>query len=207
MPKQEMGRDLSAGGQTSGENINGIDRGDVLNVNKQNFGSQPTSGSGQTTDDRGVLDLAKESGGQIADKALGTAKEKASSVVDEQKTNLAAGLGSIAGELRRTGENLRSSGDKNHFAGMGANYGEKIADKVEGLSKYLENADLRDLAGDLKNYARRNPAVFIGGAFLLGLAATRFVKSSSSAVSDRRFENAGDIKTVNPPRASMQPGL
>ncbi len=207
MPKQEMGRDLSAGGQTSGENINGIDRGDVLSVNTQNSASQPASSPGQKSDDRGVLDLAKESGGQLADKALGSAKEKASSVVDEQKTNLAAGLGSIAGELRRTGENLRASGDKNQFAGIGANYGEKIADKVEGLSKYLESADLRDLAGDLKTYARRNPAVFIGGAFLLGLAATRFVKSSSSVKVDRRFDNADDIKTVNSPKIQGQPAL
>ncbi|MEJ7847549.1 MAG: hypothetical protein WKF92_05625 [Pyrinomonadaceae bacterium] len=207
MPKQEMGRDLSAGGPGTGENINGINRGDELTANKPNIAGQQISGSGQNTADRGVLDLAKESGGQIADKAIGTAKEKASSVVDEQKTNLAAGLGSIAGELRRTGENLRSSGDKNQFAGLGANYGEKIADKVDGLSKYLENADLRDLAGDLEKYARRNPAVFIGGAFLLGLAATRFIKSSSSATSARRFESSGDIRTVNPPRAQGQPGL
>lgn len=207
MPKQEMGRDLSAGNQVTGQPMSGTDRGDGLSANKQNFGSQPMGGSDQNTADRGVLDLAKESGGQMADKALGTAKDKASSVIDEQKTNLAAGLGSIAGELRRTGQTLRSSGDKNQFVSMGANYGEKIADKVEGLSKYLETADLRDMAGDLKSYARRNPAVFIGGAFLLGLAATRFVKSGSSGTGVTRFDNGGGIKTVNPPRAQGQQGL
>lgn len=207
MPKQEMGRDLSAGVPSTSGNIGGIERGEGLSADKQNFGSQPKAGSEQNNADRGVLDLAKESGGQMADKAFGTAKDKASSVIDEQKTNLAAGLGSIAGELRRTGETLRSSGDKNQFVNMGANYGEKIADKVEGLSKYLETADLRDLAGDLKSYARRNPAVFIGGAFLLGLAATRFVKSANASTGGGRFENGGDIKTVNPPRAQGQQGL
>lgn len=207
MPKQEMGRDLSAGGAGTGANINGINSGDVLSANKPIIGSQPAPNAGQSTADRGVLDLAKESGGQMADKAIDTAKEKASSVVDEQKSNLAAGLGSIAGELRRTGENLRKSGDKNQFVGMGANYGEKIAAKVDGLSKYLENADLGDMAGDLKEYARRNPAVFIGGAFLLGLAATRFVKSASSATSGSGFENAKHMKNVNPTPSPGHTGL
>ena len=207
MPKQEMGRDLSAGGPGTGGNINGIDRGAGLNVNKENSGNQPSGGAGQNSADRGVLELAKEQGGQLADKALDTAKDKASSVVDEQKTNLAAGLGSIAGEIRRAGENLNSSGDKNQFAGMGANYGGKIADKVDGLSKYLENADLGDMAGDLKEYARRNPAVFIGGAFLLGLAATRFVKSASSAGGGSGFENAKHMKNVNPTPSLGQTGL
>lgn len=207
MPKQEMGRDISADTEGRGTQFNQMNQGQDAAATTQSAGGQPGSGSESNTGDRGVLELAKESGGQMADKAIGTAKEKANSVIGEQKTNIAAGLGAIAGALRGTGETLRSSADKNQFATMGANYGEKIADTVDGLSRYLENADIGDMAGDLKGYARRNPAVFIGGAFLLGLAVTRFIKSSSSASSGSRFNNVDDISTVNPSSAQMQPGL
>ena len=41
MPKQEMGRDLSAGVPSTSGNIGGIERGEGLSADKQNFGSQP----------------------------------------------------------------------------------------------------------------------------------------------------------------------
>jgi hypothetical protein len=42
------------------------------------------------------------------------------------------------------------------------------------------------LVGDVENFARRQPALFIGGALALGILAARFLKSSSQQGSTMR---------------------
>jgi len=53
----------------------------------------------------------------------------------------------------------------------------QVADQVEGLANRLRTTDVGTLTRDVSNFARTNPALFIGGAALLGLAATRFLKA------------------------------
>ena len=47
------------------------------------------------------------------------------------------------------------------------------------LPSYVSSADLKTTVRDVENLARRQPALFFGGAFLLGLAAGRFLRSSA----------------------------
>lgn len=54
---------------------------------------------------------------------------------------------------------------------------QQVADQVEGLATRLRSADLNTMTRDVSRFARNNPALFIGGAALLGLAATRFLKA------------------------------
>jgi hypothetical protein len=124
-----------------------------------------------------VLDEAKRSGSQMASEAASGVKEKATSFVEEKKSTLAAGLTSIADELRRSGEALRGTANDNQIVGFTASYEQTLADRVEGIGRYIDEKDIREMASDLEAYARRNPAMFIGGAFLLGFAASRFIKS------------------------------
>lgn len=44
----------------------------------------------------------------------------------------------------------------------------------------MRERDANELIGEAENLARSRPAVFLGGAFVLGVAAARFLKSSSS---------------------------
>lgn len=53
----------------------------------------------------------------------------------------------------------------------------RVADQVEELAAKLRTADVRDLADQATDFARRNPALFIGGAALAGFAAARFLKA------------------------------
>ena len=133
-------------------------------------------------DTSGVKDLyskAKESGEQVAGQVLKQAKEKASSAIGEQKSNLAAGLGSVADGIRQVGGNLRDGDDQNSIVELTAKYGDSLAQQVEKLSNYLDRKDVRDMARDVEVFARRNPAIFIGAAFALGFLAVRFLKSSN----------------------------
>lgn len=116
---------------------------------------------------------------ETANNAVGQVKEKASGLLDEQKATLTTGLSNVANSIRQVGENLRDSDDKNKIALTTAQYGESLADKIEGLSGYIEQATLKDITRDAKSFARRQPALFVGGAFLVGVMAARFLKSSS----------------------------
>ena len=115
-----------------------------------------------------------------ADKIVGQAKEKAVGVLDEQKSKVSDGLSSVADSIRQVGENLRGEANgQNAVSQTTARYGETLAEKIEEFSGYIENATIRDLTRDIERFARRQPALFVGGAFLVGVLATRFLKTSA----------------------------
>jgi predicted AlkP superfamily pyrophosphatase or phosphodiesterase len=72
---------------------------------------------------------------------------------------------------------------------MFARYSNQVADRVERASTYLEEHDLDELMVEAEDFARRQPELFIGGAFTLGLLAARFLKSSASSLDDTRRSN------------------
>ncbi|HEY9515791.1 MAG TPA: hypothetical protein VIQ74_08945, partial [Gemmatimonadaceae bacterium] len=57
-------------------------------------------------------------------------------------------------------------------------YVEKAANRVEQLADYVQNTDASEMADRFENFARREPGIFLGGAFTLGLLGARFIKSS-----------------------------
>jgi hypothetical protein len=60
-----------------------------------------------------------------------------------------------------------------------AQYANQAADQIERFSHYLQERDVDQLLGEAQRFARRQPTLFLGGAFALGLLAARFLKSSS----------------------------
>ncbi len=138
------------------------------------------AGSGESIKE--TLNQAKDAAGQAATQVVGQAKEKASSLLGEQKTNLAAGINTVADSIRQIGENLQGGdgGEKNQIAALAGKYGDSLAGQVEKISHYVEDKNFGELARDAEHFARRNPAVFVGGAFALGILAARFLKSSGS---------------------------
>lgn len=134
---------------------------------------------GDTGAIKNVLNQAKESTGEVASQAYGIAAKKATSAIDEQKTNLAQGLTSVADSIREIGGSLRGSGQAKGVADVAAKYGDSIADQVERFSSSLDKKDLRELMRDVEHFAHKNPAVFLGGAFALGILAARFLKSGN----------------------------
>lgn len=138
-------------------------------------GDAKNTSSKSSIDAKEIYEQAKDTAGQAYDKVT----EQASSQIDTQKENLARGLSSVADGIRQMGENLRDDDKQTPLANLTAKYGDSLAQQVEQVSDYLENKDLSDLIKDVENFARRNPAVFIGGAFALGIAAARFLKSDN----------------------------
>jgi hypothetical protein len=123
---------------------------------------------------------AREQIREVKDQVVGQAKntlkqarEKAGSSLGESKGQVAAQFGSIAEALRRTTEHLRSE-DQQRIAGLT----ETVARQADQVASYLRNKDASAMRADLENLARRQPAIVLGGALVLGLIGARFLKSS-----------------------------
>jgi hypothetical protein len=122
---------------------------------------------------------------QVVDRAKNTfqqARDRAGSSLGESKGQLADQFGGIAQALRRTTEHLRSE-DQQRIAGLT----DTVARQVEQVADYLRNKDAGAMRQDLENLARRQPALMLGGALLLGLIGARFIKSSERR-GGRRFD-------------------
>ena len=140
---------------------------------------------------KGLYDQAKGTAGQ----AYGVAAKKAESTIEEQKSNLASGLTSVADSLHQVSENLRGSDEQNQIAEVTAKYGDQLAQQIEQISGYFETRDPREMLRDVEGFARRNPEIFIGAAFTLGLFAARFLKTSGNGRAsnqNRQIQESGN---------------
>ncbi len=140
----------------------------------QSAGQQTQQKAGQVADQAKeqvaqVADQAKEQAGQVVDQA----KEQVVSQVGSQKDRAVDSLGTIVDALRQTGQQLHKS-DQHGIA----QYAEKAADRVEQFTGNLKGKDVQTIVRDVERYARRQPALFLSGAFALGLLGARFLKST-----------------------------
>jgi len=141
---------------------------------------------------------AREQIREVKDQVVGQAKttlqqarDRASSSLGESKTQVANQFGTVAEALRRTTEHLRAE-DQQRIAGLT----ETVARQIDQVANYLRNKDARAMRGDLENLARRQPALVLGSALVLGLIGARFLKSSQR---DRR---RGGVNYGRDPRFS-----
>ena len=79
----------------------------------------------------------------------------------------------VADALRATSSKLKEPGPLPAIA-------ERAANTIDRVAEFVDQRSLRDVATSIESYARRQPAMFVGGAFALGLLAGRFLKSSAS---------------------------
>lgn len=107
------------------------------------------------------------------DNLMNTVKQRASAQLDTQKTRATDGLSVIAGAVRQTTQQLRND----QHDGL-AQYVDRAADQLERFSNAIREKDIDELLRDARQIARRQPALFIGGSFAVGLLAARFLKSS-----------------------------
>lgn len=129
---------------------------------------------------RSLYDHAKETAGQ----AYEAVTDRAAVKLNKEKSTLSGGLNVVADGVRQVSTNLESSRTESGLAESAAKYTRIAAGKIEDMADYFDRKNVSEMARDVENFARRNPAIFIGAAFGLGLLAARFLKSSSS----NRFE-------------------
>jgi hypothetical protein len=84
----------------------------------------------------------------------------------------ASGVETVADSIRRVSVDMQT--DQPQIA----EFASTAADQAEALAGYLRENDVRQIVGNVENFARRQPLLFVGGAFLLGMAASRFIKAA-----------------------------
>ncbi len=128
-----------------------------------------------------AADQAGRKVSETADVVKEQAKRTVSQVSDQAKSNVSTRMGDVASELGSVAEAVRQTSEdlSSHDQPGIARYGNRIADQIEGVSNYLSDRGVEEVLMDAENLARRQPAIFLGGAFMLGLVVGRFLRSSS----------------------------
>ncbi|MDQ3691734.1 MAG: hypothetical protein M3406_17215 [Chloroflexota bacterium] len=111
---------------------------------------------------------ATESAGHLAERAADIGLQQA----DRGRETAASGIDQVAQSIRRVSTDMLSEQPGIANAAMTA------ADQAERVAQYLRQTDARQIISKVEDVARRQPLVFLGGAFLLGAAASRFIKAA-----------------------------
>ncbi|MGI9072007.1 MAG: hypothetical protein ACR2JB_12025 [Bryobacteraceae bacterium] len=169
MARREKAEDLDA---TTFEEEVAEDDGENAQFDSTDSGTSSVAGR--------VVDSAKQAASQAKEAASGVidqAKDQATTRVDQQRKTAASGVQAVAHAFRNMGDDLRNR-QEGPVAEYAAEIGQAIGGQAERLANYLRERDVGQLVSDAEDFARRSPAVFLGSAFVLGLAASRFLKSS-----------------------------
>jgi hypothetical protein len=127
-----------------------------------------------------VTHAAKDQAAEIGTAAKDMAAEatgRVKSAMNEQKTASADYLGTIAGAVQR------AAGEFDGAVPQAAQYIRQAAGQIETVANAVRERDVRELLGEVQEFARRQPTLFFGGAVVLGFAALRFFKSSAPGAS------------------------
>src|SRR5215211_1576648 len=158
-------------------------------------GASGSSGSGSSAERAGSGSGGASSGGasmggqgteiigQAQDQAMklvDTARQQATSQIGMQQQRVAGTLNTVATALHDASREMRNQ-DETAIA----EYVDTAASQVDQFANMLREQNLEQLMTTTAQFARRQPALFLGAAFALGFAATRFIKSSSPSSSGR----------------------
>jgi len=157
--------------------------------------------TGQSTAET-VVDKAQDTASQAGKKVAETAsvaKEQAKRTVaqvgEQAKQNVGSRMGEVAEELGTVADAVRQTSEElsaQDQTGI-ARYGTRIADQIESVSSYLNERGVEDVLTDVEDLARRQPALFLGGALMLGILVGRFLRSSGHEMSYEQggYDNSG----------------
>jgi F0F1-type ATP synthase membrane subunit b/b' len=120
---------------------------------------------------------------QQAEGMVEDARRQAQELAGEQKNLAAERVNGFASALRHASSDLDEQGQS-----MVSGFVRQAADGLESFSGAMQRNDVDDLVGSIEDFARRQPAVFIGSAVLAGFGIARFMKSSSERRRGRGFE-------------------
>ena len=125
------------------------------------------------------------------------AKSSVMQVAESRKDRVASRVDDYKRAASAAAEKLKENNDP-----LLGDHIDTLSSKLASASDYLNNTDVKGLTRDVSAFTKKNPELVLGGALLLGFAATRFLKASSEQV-----PSVQDIPMVaeNSPRASGFP--
>jgi hypothetical protein len=157
--------------------------------------STPTLGADHASAEGGqgaaqdAKDKASEVAGQAQEKAqeaAGQAKSRAREQIDQRSTQAGEQVATTAEDLKSVSQTLREQGKE-----QPAKMADQAAERVERVGNYLQQSDADQILSDVEDFARRQPWAVVAGGLVLGMAAARFMKASSSQRYQQRQSGLG----------------
>jgi hypothetical protein len=129
-----------------------------------------------------VREQAQEKAQEAKSKAADTARTQ----IDQRSTEFGDRAHSTAGDIRTVGHQLREQGKD-----QPARLADQAAGHVERVGSWLRDSDSDKLLSDVEDFGRRKPWAFAVGGLALGIAASRFLKASSTQRYEQRQQSQG----------------
>ena len=142
------------------------------------LGTDIGGGKGQTDIGSTVKDAAEQTQ-QRAGELVGKARQQGEQQITTQKERAAEGINTLAHAIRRVGDEVRSE-QQPQIAALA----DTAAAQAERFGRFLRETDVNQLVRGVEDFARRQPALFLGGAVALGAVAARFLKASSEQATE-----------------------
>src|SRR5215208_1893559 len=101
-------------------------------------------------------------------------KDDGRQTLEQRKRSAAERVDGIAQAIERTGAQFSENEPTL------ADLANRLAATVSNLATRLREGSIDDLVEDTRTFARRNPALYIAGGVVAGLALARFVKASAA---------------------------
>jgi hypothetical protein len=114
----------------------------------------------------------KDTATDVVGRATDTAGRAVGTTVETNLDRAADVLAGFASAMQRAGTEMR---DEQPAA---AGWIEGAADQVSRASSFLRENDMESIVAEVEGFARRQPALFIGGALVVGAFAGRFLRAS-----------------------------
>jgi hypothetical protein len=148
-------------------------KGDSMQQTDQSFSS--ATGGGVDGDAQAKATELAEQAQEKAHQAAGQVQDKLREQLDQRSSQAASQINEQASDLRSVGESLREQGKDGP-----AKAADQLAQYAEKVGGYLREKDSHALLADAEDFGRRQPWVVAAGGIVLGFAASRFLKASSS---------------------------
>jgi len=143
-------------------------------IDEENFVGQRRDNNESTEEGRQQSREVTQQGQQKASEYAQQGREQAKGQIATQKERASGELHGISQALQKTAEQLKEQ-DQEPIG----RYADQASEQAEKLSNYLSGRDAEQLLNEAEDLARNKPAIFLGGAFVIGVAAARFLKSSA----------------------------
>jgi ElaB/YqjD/DUF883 family membrane-anchored ribosome-binding protein len=140
---------------------------------------------------------------QAHEKVQETAQQASQKGAEYLRQQTEARAGQVSSELQSVADALRRSGHALHADGKEASGAavDNVTQTIERLSRYLGQTGGDQMLRDLESFGRKKPWGLIGVGLGLGVAASRFLKASSS----NRYQSVTAQPRPATPAAALPP--
>jgi hypothetical protein len=130
----------------------------------------------------GVVDTAKDEAAVVVDRA----KQETSRLVDEARRTIRSQSDQQAGRVASGARGLAQQLDdlasgRGSTDGQVADLARDAAARIGALADRLDADGIDGVTREVKQFARRRPGTYLGGAFALGIAAGRVFRNADTA--------------------------